>query len=162
MPGDRQSASERLHLAERRRRVMFLKAVQNLSAAEISEVLSVSTRTVQRDLAAAREQAVLELRTQAEAAESITSLATDIDAALAAISREAWVAVISADPNSPQRVRALQIALAAIVRRAEVLRSLGLLTKEPGASATGLGLLGLSDQELKEELRKLRGEGGDA
>lgn len=155
MPGDRQSITERLRIAERRRMVFHLHAVRGLSAAEIAQVVGVGKRTVERDLQAARQRAMEELRQRAETAESVTELALDIDAALAAIAREAWTSVAASDASSPQHVRALNTALAAVARRAEVLQSLGLLKKVPEQLDVSFDPLGMSDQEIQHEIRRL-------
>jgi len=155
MPGDRQSTNERLKIAQRRRTVFHLNAVRGLSAGEIGEVVGVGRRTVERDLAWARRRAMDELRQRAETAEAITDLAVDIDAALGAVAREAWASVAASDARSPQRVRALNTALAAVARRAEVLQSLGLLKKLPEALDVSFDPLGMSDEEVRDELRKL-------
>ena len=155
MPGDRQSTNERLKIAERRRMVFHLNAVRGLSAGEIAEVVGVGRRTVERDLAWARRRAMDELRQRAEAAESVTELALDIDAALGAVAREAWASVAASDARSPQRVRALNTALAAVARRAEVLQSLGLLKKMPEQLDVSFDPLGMSDEEVRDELRRL-------
>lgn len=155
MPGDRRSTSERLRIAERRRIVFHLNAVRGLSAGEIAEVVGVGKRTVERDLAWARRRAMDELRQRAETAEAITDLAVDIDAALGAVAREAWASVAASDARSPQHVRALNTALAAVARRAEVLQSLGLLKKMPEQLDVSFDPLGMSDQEIRDELRRL-------
>ena len=155
MPGDKQSATERVRVAERRRRAFYLHAVRGLSAAEIAEVLGVSLRTIERDLRSARQRAMAELQRRAETAEAVTDLALDVDAALAAIAREAWASVAASDAQSPQHVRALNTALAAVGRRAEVLQSLGLLKKMPDELSLSFDPLALSDQEAEHELNAL-------
>ena len=159
MPGDRQSPTERIKIAERRRMVFHLNAVRGLTAAEIAEVVGVSKRSVERDLRAALQRALEELRRRTEAAESVTDLALDIDAALAAVAREAWASVAASDAKSPQRVRALNTALAAVARRAEVLQSLGLLKKTPDELALSFDPLKLSDEEAEHELNRLSQQG---
>ena len=156
MPGDRQSTQERLRMAERRRLVFHLSAVRGLTAAEVAEVVAVSKRTVERDLRAARKRAMEELRRRAESAEDVTDLALDIDAALAAVAREAWTSVAASKAETPQHVRALNTALAAVARRAEVLQSLGLLKKLPEQLGVSFDPLGMSDQEVQHEISKLR------
>ena len=158
MPGDRQSLVECTKIAERRGRAFHLSAVRGLSALEIAEVLGVSTRTVERDLRSARQRAMAELQQRAETAESVTDLALDIDAALAAISREAWSSVAASDAKSPQHVRALNTALAAVWRRAEVLQSLGLLKKMPDELSLSFDPLALTDEEAEHELKALNHE----
>ena len=158
MAGDRQSAVERTKIAERRRRAFHLSAVRGLSAPEIAEVLGASTRTVERDLGAARQRAMAALQKRAETAESVTDLALDIDAALAAISREAWSSVAASDAKSPQHVRALNTALAAVWRRAAVLQSLGLLKKMPDELSLSFDPLALTDEEAEHELDALKHE----
>jgi len=143
-------------MAERRRMVFHLSAVRGLTAAEIAEVAGVSKRTVERDLRAARRRAMDELRERAETAESVTDLALDIDAALSAVAREAWVSVAASQPAAAQRVRALNTALAAVARRADVLQSLGLLKKLPDQLDVNFDPLRMSDQEIQHELSKLR------
>jgi hypothetical protein len=156
MAGDRQSAVERKRLAERRRRALYLTAVRGLTIAEVAQVTGVGERTAARDLKAARERAMAELQAPAETAEMITPLALDIDAALNAVAREAWASVTACEPAHPQRVRALNLVLMAVWRRAEVLQSLGLLKKEPDKVQLGFDSLGLSDEELQQEIRGLR------
>jgi DNA-binding transcriptional regulator LsrR (DeoR family) len=145
---------ERKKLAERRARALYLSAVRGLTVGEIGIVLKVSERTVTRDLKAARQRAMAELQSEAETAERITDLAVDIDAALSAVSREAWVSVGASDATSPQHVRALNTALAAVARRAEVLQSLGLLKKVPDKMALTFDPIGLSDEEIKQLLEQ--------
>ncbi len=155
MPGDKQPTTERLRFAERRRMVFHLHAVRGLSAAEVAQVVGVGKRTVERDLHAARERAMEELLRRAETAESVTDMALDIDAALAAIAREAWSSVAASDPQSPQHVRALNTALAAVARRAEVLQSLGLLKKIPEQLDVSFDPLGMSDEDIQDEIRRV-------
>jgi len=158
MAGDSQSVTERKRLAQRRRRAFHLSAVRGLTVDEVAQLLKVSQRTVSRDLKAARQRAMAELQAQAESAERITDLAVDIDASLAAVAREAWGSVGAADYTSPQRIRALNIVLAAVYRRAEILQSLGLLKKMPDKLELGFDPIGLSDEEVKRELQRLREE----
>jgi predicted DNA-binding protein (UPF0251 family) len=153
MAGDRQSTSERVRLAERRRQALFLHAVRNLTVPEIAQVLEVSERTVTRDLKAARERAREQLTRQAESAERVSDLAHDIDANYVAAIREAWGAYHSAAPNSPGRVRALNAVIAANERRAEHLRALGLLRKVPEGVELGLNIFGLTDEELAAHIQ---------
>jgi len=156
MSGDRQSQSEPLKIAQRRRMALHLNAVRGLTVGEIAELVGVSQRTVERDLRAARQRAMQELRKRAETAESVTDLALDIDASLAAIAREAWTSVAASEAKAPQHVRALNTALAAVARRAEVLQSLGLLKKLPEQVDVSFDPLSMSDEEVRNELNKLR------
>jgi hypothetical protein len=153
MAGDKQSVSERIRLAERRRQALYLSAVRGLVTAEIATFLGVSERTVERDLRQARQAAMAELQRRAETAELVTDLAVDIDASLSAVARESWAAVAATDAKSPQHTRALNTALAAISRRAEVLQSLGLLKRSPEAVALSFDPLGLSDAEIEHYLQ---------
>lgn len=155
MPGDRQSPTERLRLAERRRQAFYLHAVRNLTAAEIAELLQVSPRTVERDLQAARRRGMKELQRRAETAESITDLALDIDASLSAIAREAWTSVAASDALSPQHIRALNTVLAATTQRAAVLQSLGLLKQIPTEFSLLFDPLALTDEEVHDALTEL-------
>lgn len=95
-----------------------------------------------------------ELQAEAESAEKITDVAVDIDAALSAVAREAWVSVGASDASSAQHVRALNTALAAVARRADVLQSLGLLKKVSDKMALTFDPIGLSDEEIKQLLKQ--------
>jgi hypothetical protein len=153
--GDRQSATERLKLAERRRQALYLHAVRRLTVPEIAEVLRVSVRTVVRDLHAARAKAREQLEKEAESADRVSDLAQDIDANYLAALREAWSAYHGSAPNSAARLRALNTVLVATEKRAENLRALGLLRQVPESLALGLGMFGLSDEELVARIKHL-------
>lgn len=152
MAGDRQSVTERIRLAERRRQVFYLSVVRGLTAPEIAEVARISPRTVERDLRWMRSRLMHQLRQRAETAENVTDLVVEIDAALQAVGREAWASVAGSDPKSAQHVRALNTALASVSERTTFLQSLGLLKKVPDKLDMGLDLLGLSDEEIDHEL----------
>ena len=158
MPGDTQSATERLRLAERRRHALYLHAVRRLTISEIAQVLQVSSRTVKRDLRAAREKARAQLERQADAAERVSDLAYDIDATYQAALREGWAAYHSSPEHSAARLRALNTILAATEKRAQHLRALGLLKQVPKSLALALSMFGLSDEELAARVKQLEGQ----
>jgi len=155
MPGDKQSATERIRLAERRRQALYLHAVRRLTVAEIAQVLQVSARTVKRDLRSAREKARAQLEQEAEAAERVSDVAYDIDATYQAALREAWAAYHTSPEHSAARLRALSTVLAATEKRAEHLRALGLLKQVPESLALALSMFGLSDEELAARIKQL-------
>jgi len=155
MPGDRPSESERLRLAERRRQALHLHSVRRLTVGEISEVLQVSSRSVNRDLKAARAKAKEQLEKAAESAERLSDLAQDIDSNYVAALREAWGAYHGSTPNSAGRIRALNTVITATQKRAEHLRALGLLKQVPESLAVGLNMFGLTDEELAAHIKRL-------
>jgi len=155
VPGDRPSESERLRLAERRRQALYLHSVRRLTVGEISEVLQVSSRSVNRDLKAARAKAKEQLEKEAESSERLSDLAHDIDSNYVAALREAWGAYHASAPNSAGRIRALNTVITATQKRAENLRALGLLKQVPGSLALGLSMFGLTDSELAEQIERI-------
>ena len=155
MPGDRQSQTERVRLAERRRNALYLHGVRRLTVPEIAQVLKVSPRTVKRDLRAARSKARAQLEQEAEAAERVSDLAYDIDATYQATLREAWAAYHTSPEHSAARLRALNTILAATEKRSQHLRALGLLKQVPESLALALSMFGLTDEELAARIKQL-------
>jgi predicted DNA-binding protein (UPF0251 family) len=159
MPGDRQSLTERVRLAERRRQALYLVAVRGFTIDQVARILEVSSRTICRDLKVARENARQQLEQQAEIATRISDLAAAIDQTFVAALTEAWTEFYGAGQGTPARTRALQAVISANERRAAHLRQLGLLREASEQTATGVGFFGLTDEQLAAAIKEGQGDG---
>jgi len=151
------NAEERAAIARRQERVWHLHVVRKLTEHEISQLLSISCRTVSRDLAAMRRRGQAAVAHSAASERAVVEAGLQAASELDAIVRQAWTDCLAAPDGSLARVGYLNLVLKSIGERLRILQSLGLMKKVPEEVLLGdLDLRQLSDSEAESALAFLR------
>jgi predicted DNA-binding protein (UPF0251 family) len=163
----RGTAEEREAIARRQERVWHLRVVRKLTEHEVGQLMSISRRTITRDLAAMRARGQSAVALSAASEKAVVDAGLQAASELDAIVRQAWTDCMAAPDGSLARVGYLNLVLKSIGERLRILQSLGLMKKVPEEVLLGdLDLRQLSDSEAESALTFLRacarGAGGPA
>jgi len=127
----RGTPEERAAIARRQERVWHLHVVRKLTEYEICRTMSVSRRTVTRDLAAMRARGQSAVARSAGSEKAVVDAGLQAASELDAIVRQAWMDCMAAPEGSLRRVGYLNVVLKSIGERLAIMQSLGLMTKVP-------------------------------
>jgi hypothetical protein len=159
----RGTPEEQAAIARRQERVWHLHVVRKLTESEISQLMSVSSRTIRRDLAAMRTRGHAAVAHSAASEKAVVEAGLQAASELDAIVRQAWTDCLAAPDGSLARVGYLNLVLKSIGERLRILQSLGLMKKVPEELLLGdLDLRQLSDAEIQSALAFLRTCAADA
>jgi hypothetical protein len=140
---------------DRRARVWTLSLVRKLTIREIGEVVGVSKRTVDRDLATVRKRVHEKLKQSGKLESAVLDAAAEIIEETNAVARQAWAEMMEAPKGSPARGRFLRIILTTLEDRVKLLQSLGVVKRVPEEVLIG-GL------EIERRLAQLTDEQANA
>jgi len=159
----RGTPEEREAIARRQERVWHLRVVRKLTEQEVGQLMSISRRTITRDLAAMRARGQAAISLSAASEKAVVDAGLQAASELDAIVRQAWTDCMAAPDGSLARVGYLNLVLKSISERLRILQSLGLMKKVPEELLLGdLDLRQLSDAEIQSALAFLRTCAADA
>jgi len=146
-------------IRERRLKVWRLRVVQKLTLAEIASAVGVSHGTVENDLATMRLSRTDHFRRAQAAREASLDAAIEVMEECDAICRQAWSDLMAAPRGSATRAKFMQVLLAALQRRTEILQSLGMLPREAEEVVfTDGSIRDLTDEEADKLAARLKAE----